>query len=164
MQCTLRVVCDRFDLLAGVNDEDANIMLAIDTGMYAMMSQRSIEQGVSMDFAREYLTFECPHWFTPFSPELCADFVISNYGLETAANDKDRALRLRDFLGKLYVLWCVLPRTGPQYSLQKFSILHISFQTRLFPSPLISSSIIVLSLTLGHFSLPPSSVTSFTNH
>ena len=87
--------------MVGMNGHEGGIMLALDTGIYAMMTQRSIENGISLDFVKEYLPFACSHWFAPHSPEFCADFIINNYKLDTAEDDKDRLLRLRDFLGEL---------------------------------------------------------------
>ncbi|XP_067929974.1 bile salt-activated lipase-like [Watersipora subatra] len=92
----------RFDLLIGMNGDEGGIVLATDTAMYAAMTGRTIEHGISSSFTREYLTSACPRWFTPFSAELCADFIINNYGLEEVDDDKERLLLLKRFLGEAF--------------------------------------------------------------
>jgi len=67
--------------------------------MYARDRNISLADGVTMAFIQDYLTEKCDIWFTPYSIELCVDFIIQTYRLDTAAGDKERAVRLVEFLG-----------------------------------------------------------------
>lgn len=74
-------------------------MWAVDVTPFAEMNNVSIEAGVTLEFAREYLRFRCQWWISPQSVTLCEEFLVGLYDLATAPHDKERARRLIHFSG-----------------------------------------------------------------
>ena len=70
--------------------------------VFPMVSARneSTDDGCSMEMVTEFLSQFCSHTFTTQAPELCTEFIIQQYGLDTAADGRERAVRLSYLFGK----------------------------------------------------------------
>lgn len=90
----------RFELMSGINEQDGGIILGTDTTPFAAALNMTLDNGISLKFARQYLKNRCPTWFTPFSAELCTEFVVNTYGLDSTDDDKERLILLVAFLSK----------------------------------------------------------------
>ncbi|KAF6027311.1 hypothetical protein EB796_014378 [Bugula neritina] len=89
---------EKYDLLIGFNEQEGLAVYYFDAVMYARDRNISLADGVTMAFIQDYLTEKCDIWFTPYSIELCVDFIIQTYRLDTAAGDKERAVMYIYFL------------------------------------------------------------------
>ena len=66
---------------------------------FAAHVNKTTNEGVDMQLVRDFLTkLKCMQ-LAPFSSHLCADFIINTYKLEEAKDDKERAVRITEFLG-----------------------------------------------------------------
>lgn len=92
----------RFELMSGINEQDGGIILGTDTTPFAAALNMTLDNGISLKFARQYLNNRCPTWFTPFSAELCTEFVVNTYGLDSTDDDKERLIRLVAFLNEAF--------------------------------------------------------------
>ena len=86
--------------MSGFNGQEGLTIYGMDVGMFAMANNKSIDEGVDKDLAKDYLFYRCKTQYTPQSPHLCADYITNVYKLNEATDDKDRAVRLVEFLGK----------------------------------------------------------------
>ena len=89
----------RFDLMSGLNGQEGLLIYPPDTEVYAMLNNYSIAEGVDNAFTKDYLIYRCKTQYAPQSPNLCADYITNVYKLNEAADDRDRAVRLVEFLG-----------------------------------------------------------------
>jgi len=90
----------RFDLMLGVNGQEGGLFYSFETALVAQALNKSIfEHGVDMEVVRESLRIKCLTQITPFSPNLCVDWIISTYKIDETDDDKERAARLVTFLG-----------------------------------------------------------------
>jgi len=98
---TIVNVCHcRFDLMVGFNGQEGGLFYSFETALVAQALNKSIfEYGVDMEVVRESLRIKCLTQITPFSPELCADWIISTYKIDETDDDRERAARLVAFLG-----------------------------------------------------------------
>ncbi|XP_067946461.1 acetylcholinesterase-like [Watersipora subatra] len=88
----------RFDLLGGFNGQEGASFL-VPTALN--LTQESIAKGMSEKYADIGLEFTCST-INRLSVNLCKDFFIRTYGLDTAANDTERGIRYTYAMGELY--------------------------------------------------------------
>ena len=91
----------RFDLMCGVNGQEGVTQMYFSVGGFAAMKNETIENGVSLDLAKEFLHFMCSTQYSKQAPQLCVEHIVYTYRLDKAKNDIQRARRLSFFLGKL---------------------------------------------------------------
>lgn len=113
---TTNFACFRFDLLSGMNGQEGATQLLFDLGGFAATKNKTIANGVSMELARDFLRSRCASMLTPLSPDLCAEFVIKTYRLEYTRSDRDRAVRLADFIGINHTKLQLSKLVQPSYS------------------------------------------------
>jgi len=90
----------RFDLMVGFNGQEGGVFYSFEIPLFAQALNKSIfEHGVDMEVVRESLRIKCLTQITPFSPNLCADWIISTYKIDETDDDRERAARLVAFLG-----------------------------------------------------------------
>jgi len=86
--------------MVGFNGQEGLVIYAFETALVTQALNKSIfEHGVDMEVVRESLRIKCLTQITPFSPNLCADWIISTYKIDETDDDKERAARLVAFLG-----------------------------------------------------------------
>ena len=86
----------RFDLMSGMNGEEGNFMLVFDFPM--VVGKNITDEDISVDDIRNYLEHKCGSMLTKYSPELCAQYVITTYNIDEAGIDtNERIRRTRDF-------------------------------------------------------------------
>ena len=86
--------------MSGFNEQEGIFAYSVDVMMdLAQRINKSIEEGLDKATTKEYLQHRCLSQITPHSPQLCVDHITNVYGLDDAKDDKERALRLIDFLG-----------------------------------------------------------------
>ena len=85
-----------------MNGQEGNLELRFDLGTFAFLRGESIENGVSLELTKDYLKHKCAA-LTPFSVELCVDFIINTYRLDRTRSDKHRAVRLSYYLGNVFI-------------------------------------------------------------
>ena len=92
----------RFDLMAGFNGQEGGLFMSL--VLFPMLQARneSIDDGCSMEMAKDFLTQYCIMTYTDQAAELCADYIIRLYGLDEAVDRRDRIIRLSLFTGRFY--------------------------------------------------------------
>ena len=91
--------CYRFEVMSGFNGQEGLLIYAVDVGIYSMMTNNSIAEGIDENFTKDYLFYRCKTQITPQSPHLCVNYIINVYKLDEAIDNNDRARRLIEFLG-----------------------------------------------------------------
>ena len=82
----------RFDLMVGMNGQEGILFLVI-TGV-------PLDNGLSIDAVKQVLNGYCTT-ATPFSIELCVDYLLDEYEFSSISDDKSRAITLTYALGEL---------------------------------------------------------------
>ena len=90
----------RYDLMAGFNGQEGSVFLHLFVFPMIAARNQSIDEGCSMEMVTEFLQGFCSQSFTTQAPELCADFIIREYGLDTAVDERQRTIRLSLFVGR----------------------------------------------------------------
>lgn len=91
---------DRFDLMCGVNGQEAAGELNLDAGLFASLRNQSVANGMTLDLVRQYLQHSCETRYTPLSPGLCVDYIIGLYRLDRVRSDRERMVRLSYFMSE----------------------------------------------------------------
>ena len=82
--------------MSGMNGEEGNFMLVFDFPM--VVGKNITDDDISVDDIRNYLEHRCGSMLTKYSPELCAQYVITTYNIDEAGIDaNERIRRTRDF-------------------------------------------------------------------
>ena len=89
----------RFDLLSGFNGQEGAVLVFLPTFM--RLTNESIQNGMSREYIRLAVTNLC-NAATPLSVNLCIDFFIRTYELDSFNDDKQRGIRLSQIFGKFH--------------------------------------------------------------
>ena len=95
--------------MAGMNGQEGGLFYDFELKAFAAQINKSIAEGVDKELVEGFLLFKCSQ-LTPFSPKLCLNFIMKTYKIDEAEDDKQRAARLTDFMGKfiLYIITHIL--------------------------------------------------------
>ena len=88
-------------MLSGFNGQEGSISAFLPTLTNA--TQEPFTDGLSLDYVKIALLHTC-EVATPPSVNLCVEFYINTYGLDTTDDDKERGVRLSYALGMCKII------------------------------------------------------------
>lgn len=81
--------------MAGFNGQEGGLGWALTV----VPSLSDPDNGISLDKVTESLQYRCLFEISPLSVDHCVEFIITNYQLNSTADNRERARRFIEFLG-----------------------------------------------------------------
>lgn len=90
--------------MCGINGQEATLEMYAKLLGFAAMRNQTIDNGLSLDLAKQFLQSTCSSSYAPMSPGLCVEHIVGLYRLDRTRSDKERARRLSYFMSTLIQL------------------------------------------------------------
>ena len=96
---------------------------------YLAKQNKSLEDGCSAGDMQSFLELTCSMMVSGESPELCANFITKEYGIDEAKDDVERLFRYTEFAGRATPSVSLPKEISYEFSCERFDYLHLRFET-----------------------------------